>query len=124
MADVLLDRHALIEPATAAGNSALHCLVIPTNHTADDDVRIARQLIARGADPNAANSKDPLAFFCVLNMPFTDEEREPLYDVWLSRTGSDVTTVCAEYGLSPLTAAQGLPYHQSIAERMYDDVGV
>lgn len=57
--------------------------------------------------------------FCeVLRMKHTDEELQPIYDLWFEQPGPLDFTTPATNGREPLGTARALPHRKSILERM------
>jgi len=50
-------------------------------------------------------------------MKYTDEELQPLYDIWLENPNADFTTK-SNYGFSNLELAAKVPYRSHILQQM------
>lgn len=114
----LLDQGARPWTPDSEGHTALHVLFGQAEHRIDDDTRIARRLIDLGADVNAVSSQGGLVFCEVLWMKHTDEEFEPIYDLWFEQPGPLDFTTPAANGREPFGTARALPYRKSILERL------
>ncbi len=114
----LLDRGVQLGAPNSEGYTELHVLFGQTRHRIDEDVRIARRLIGIGADINAVSPRGGLVFCEVLWMKHTDEDLEPIYDLWFEQPGPLDFTTPAKNGSQPLLMARSLPYRASILDRM------
>lgn len=63
------------------------------------------------------DKKDRLPLQYVVNMKYTDEELEPLYQIWFSQNNVLVNHKNA-WGKTPLEIAEKMPYRASLLERM------
>lgn len=75
--------------------------------------------MARGADVNHLDNKGRSAFQYILNTKYTDDELEPLYDLWFAQESLRLDTPNA-WGKTLLQLAQMLPFRQQLVERMQD----
>lgn len=112
----LLDEGA---PLTAGdgGATALHVLFGQVSHDVGEDARIARRLIDAGADINALDENGRVPFLEVLNIKYSDEDLNPIYDLWFEREDADFTLVSV-HGVSPISFAKKLPFRGSVVDRM------
>lgn len=117
IADFLLDHGAPVETSGNNGATVLHVLFGQVSHDLARDENLARRLIERGAHINATDLDGRLPFVDVLAMKFTDDQLQPIYDLWFAQPDPDFTTA-SRFGLSPLTAAMKLPYRSAILARM------
>ena len=113
----LLDQGGEPGEANAYGETVLHVLFGHVNHDIQEDVKLAKRFIEAGADINALDKAKRLPFLGVLNMKYTDEELQPLYDIWLESPNADFTTK-SNYGFSNLELAAKVPYRSHILQQM------
>jgi len=121
ISNFLLDQGAPADTTGNGGASALHILFGQVSHDIEQDVRLARRLIAGGADINHADDNGRLPFVDVISMKFTDEDLQPIYDLWFEQPNPDFTSE-SRFGLSPLSAARKLPFRSEILSRMENHV--
>ncbi|MFK4789127.1 hypothetical protein [Microbacterium sp. ZW T5_56] len=86
------------------------------------DVAIAKRLIALGADVNAVSPPGGLVFCEVVRITLTDEELEPIYDLWFAQPGRLDFETPSRRGATPLGYARAVPYRASILRRMEEYV--
>lgn len=114
----LLDQGARPGTPDSEGHTELHVLFGQVEHRIDDDTRIARRLIDLGSDVNAVSPQGGPVFCEVPWMKHTDEELQPIYDLWFEQPEPLDFTTPATNGREPLGTARALPYRKSILERM------
>lgn len=114
----LLDHGAQLGAPNSEGYTELHVLFGQVKHDIAKDVEIAKQLIALGADVNAVSPRGGLVFCEVLRMKSTDEELEPIYDLWFDQPVTLDFETPSQRGATPLNFAQAMPYRATILERM------
>ena len=95
----------------------LHILLSRTNHNIKQTAELCQRLIKNGVDINQLDKKDRLPLQYVVNMKYTDEELEPLYQIWFSQNNVLVNHKNA-WGKTPLEIAEKMPYRASLLERM------
>lgn len=117
IADFLLDHDAPVDTSGNNGATVLHVLFGQVSHDLVRVENLARRLIDRGANINAADLDGRLPFVDVLAMKYTDDQLQPIYDLWFAQPNPDFTTA-SRFGLSPVTAARKLPYRSAILARM------
>ncbi len=112
----LLDQGAQI---TAGDGEAtvLHVLFGQVSHDIGEDARIARRLIDAGADINALDENRRVPFLEVLNMKYSDDDLNPIYDLWFEHADADFTSVSV-HGVSPISFAKRLPFRAAVVDRM------
>jgi len=98
--DFLLNKGAETNVINECGENLLHILLSRTNHNI-----------------NQLDKKDRLPLQYVVNMKYTDEELEPLYQIWFSQNNVLVNHKNA-WGKTPLEIAEKMPYRASLLERM------
>ena len=91
--------------------------VARTNHNIKQTAELCQRLIKNGVDINQLDKKDRLPLQYVVNMKYTDEELEPLYQIWFSQNNVLVNHKNA-WGKTPLEIAEKMPYRASLLERM------
>jgi len=96
----------------------LHVLFGQVKHDIPSALTIARRLIAIGADVNAVSARGGLLFCEVLQMKYTDEDLEPLYDLWFEQPVVLDFETPSSRGATPLIYARAVPFRASILDRM------
>lgn len=114
----LLDQGAQLGAPNSEGYTELHVLFGQVKHDIAQDVAIARQLIALGADVNAVSPRGGLVFCEVVRMKLTDDDLKPIYDLWFEQPVILDFETPSTLGATPLNFAQARPYRASICERM------
>ncbi len=64
-----------------------------------------------------ADENGRVPFLEVLNMKYSDEDLNPIYDLWFEREDADFTSVSV-HGVSPISFAKKLPFRDSVVDRM------
>ncbi|MHA7126859.1 hypothetical protein ACRTEC_10850 [Janibacter indicus] len=114
----LLDHGTQLGAPNSEGYTELHVLFGQVKHDIAKDLAIAEQLIALGADVNSVSPRGGLVFCEVLRMKFTDEDLEPIYDLWFRQPVTLDFETPSKLGATPLNFAQAIPYRATILERM------
>ena len=115
--DFLLNKGAETNVINECGENLLHILLSRTNHNIKQTAELCQRLIKNGVDINQLDKKDRLPLQYVVNMKYTDEELEPLYQIWFSQNNVLVNHKNA-WGKTPLEIAEKMPYRASLLERM------
>lgn len=102
-----------------SNETLLHILLSRVHHNLDQTVILCRELMVRGADVHQLDNKGRSAFQYILNTKYTDDELEPLYDLWFSQEGLRFDTPNA-WGKTLLQLARMLPFRETLVERMQD----
>ncbi|MFK4791667.1 hypothetical protein [Microbacterium sp. ZW T5_56] len=110
----LLDRGCPLGAADSEGYAELHVLFGQVKHDVARDVSIAKRLIALGADVNAVSPRGGLVFCEVLRINLTDEDLEPIYNLWFEQPVRLDFETPSSRGATPLGYARAVPYRASI----------
>lgn len=114
----LLDHGCRPGAPRSEGTNELHVLFGKNPKDIDATASLARELLELGADINAMSPKFGVPMCELLGIKRTDEELEPLYDVWFGQeVVLDLVTPSAT-GRTPLNMAQALPYRAAVLERI------
>lgn len=114
----LLDEGASPNVVNECQETLLHILLSRTTHDLPKTIKICERLIDAGVDINKPDNKNQLALQYLINMKNTDEELEPLYNIWFSQSYVEVNRK-NNWGKSPLDIAEMMPYRKSLVERLY-----
>jgi ankyrin repeat protein len=117
LANFLLDEGCALGEANSEGSTVLHVLFGHVRHDIKEDTKLARRLIAAGADINALNKAKQSPFLWVINMKYIDEDLQPLYDIWFEHPEADFTTK-SRYGFSLIELAAKVPYRAQLLQQM------
>lgn len=113
----LLDKKIDVTCVDKDQDSILHLLLSKKEHDINKTTSLCKRLIDSGADINALNKNKAVALKMMLFMKHTDEELEPLYDLWFSQPFVNLLTK-DKWGLTPIDFAKRAPYRTKIVERM------
>lgn len=114
----LLDHGCGLGGPDSEGHTELHVLFGQVKHDIAEDVKIAKQLIALGADVNAVSPRSGLVFSLIVQMKYTDEDLEPIYQLWFDQPVTLDFQTPSSRGAEPIGFARAVPYRKSILERM------
>lgn len=78
---------------------------------------LCARILKGGANKNALDNKNRSAFQYLINMKYTDDELELLYNIWLSQPEANLNAK-NDWGKSPLEIAQSMPYRKKLVERL------
>lgn len=81
---LLLDKGYKVTWKNEENETVLHILLSRTQQNLEQTYQLCKVFIQEGVDINAVDCKERLALQYLVNMKFSDEELEPLYDLWLS----------------------------------------
>lgn len=76
-----------------------------------------RALIDKGVNINHLDEKERVPLQYLINLKYTDEELEPLYQIWFTQDRVLVNHKNA-WGKTPLEIVEQMPYRENILERM------
>ena len=76
-----------------------------------------KKLIDKGVNINQLDEKESVPLQYLINLKHTDEELEPLYQIWFAQNSILVNHKNA-WGKTPLEIAEQMPYRASLLERM------
>ena len=71
-----------------------------------------KKLIDKGVNINQLDEKERVPLQYLINLKYTDEELEPLYQIWFAQNSILVNHK------TPLEIAEQMPYRASLLERM------
>lgn len=75
------------------------------------------KLIDKGVNINQLDEKERVPLQYLINLKHTDEELEPLYQIWFAQNSILVNHKNA-WGKTPLEIAEQMSYRASLLERM------
>lgn len=117
----LLDNGSTVNIEAKDKRTLLHTILEHRDHDIDQTTHICKRLIEAGVDINQLDSKNRLALSELLNLKFSDEDLEELYDLWFSQPIVDVLTKNA-WGYSPLDLARKLPFRKTLVKMMEEHI--
>lgn len=115
----LLDEGADPHLLTPNGSTVLHLLLECPTHLLEPTINLCKRFLEMGVDPNVLNSNRESAIVWLINLKFTDDELQPLYDAWFSYP-QKVLNVPSRYGCTPIELAQRFPLHAKLLSRMLE----
>lgn len=113
----LIEKGAEVNETNECGENLLHILLSRTNHDLSQTEKICKRLIDGGININQLDEKKRVPLQYLINMKYTDEELEPLYQIWLAQK-SLLVNCKNEWGKTPIEIAAEMPYRSSILERL------
>ena len=113
----LLEKGMKTDEINECGETLLHVLLSRTKHDLVQTEELSKIIISRGVNINQLDEKGRVSFQYLINMKYTDEELEPLYQLWFS-CGNILINHKNAWGKTPLEIAEQMPYRNKIVERM------
>lgn len=83
-AEFLLKEKISVAPVRGEFDGPFHYLFRQKKHDISQTVSLCEKLLKAGADPNLAGAKNILPVECIMQMNYSEEELQPLYDLWMS----------------------------------------
>lgn len=117
ISDFLLGKDVEVNVTNECGENLLHVLLSRTNHNIQQTTELCKKIISKGANINQLDEKDRVPLQYLINMKYTDEELEPLYQIWFAQNNIIVNHKNA-WGKTPLEIAEQMPYRLSMLESM------
>ena len=99
------------------GENLLHILLSRTNHNLKQTTELCKKLIDKGVNINQLDRRGRVPLQYLINLKYTDEELEPLYQIWFSQN-SILVNHKNVWGKTPLEIAEKMPYRASLLERL------
>lgn len=115
--DFLLNKGAEANVTNECGENLLHILLSRTNHNIKQTAELCKKLIDKGININQLDEKERVPLQYLINLKYTDEELEPLYQIWFAQNSILVNHKNA-WGKTPLEIAEQMPYRASLLKRM------
>ena len=113
----LLDKGADVLALNEHKENLLHILLSRTNHDLLQTISLCKRLVDAGVSINQFDDKNRVPLQYLINMKYTDDQLEPLYDIWFSQP-----TICMDvpnaWGKTPIQLAEQLPYRKNLLKRM------
>lgn len=106
--EFLLERKTDATGVNESGENLFHILFSRNKHNLSRTLVMTEQFLQVGVDINRIDEKGRLPLQYVINMPYSDEELEPLYDLILSKN-LNIAHKNA-WGYSPIDLAMKVPY--------------
>ena len=113
----LLDKRIDVSGLNEENENVLHVLLSRTNHNLKQTIELCKRLIDDGANINQIDKKGLVPLQYIINLKYTDEELEPLYEIWFAKNNVVIDHKNA-WGKSPLEIAEIIPYREKLLERM------
>lgn len=113
----LLDKGADPCGVNNCKENLLHILLSRGKHDLQQTTELCRRLVDSGVDINQIDERGRVPLQYLVNMKFTDEELEPLFQIFFSQPNLLVDHKNV-LGKSPLELAELLPYRKSMVEHM------
>ncbi|WP_243143595.1 ankyrin repeat domain-containing protein [Pseudobutyrivibrio xylanivorans] len=117
--DFLITKGADVRVTNECNENLLHILLSRTTHNLEQTRILCQKIIEAGVDINQMDEKGRVPLQYLINMKYTDEELEPLYDLWFSQSNLDFRHKNA-WDKTPLELAEMLPYREKLVERMHN----
>lgn len=113
----LLSKGAEVNVTNEYGENLLHILLSRTNHNIKQTEELCKKLVDGGVNINQLDKKGRVPLQYLINMKYSDEELEPLYQIWFEQNSILVNYKNA-WGKTPLEIAEQMPYRARLLERM------
>ena len=113
----LLDKGIDVSGLNEENENVLHVLLSRTDHNLKQTIELCKRLIDGGANINQIDKKGLVPLQYIINLKYTDEELEPLYEIWFAKNNVVIDHKNA-WGKSPLEIAEIIPYREKLLERM------
>lgn len=113
----LIDKGVRIDEINECGENLLHVLLSRTKHDLEQTKDLCELLISKGININQIDEKGRVPFQYLINLKYTDEELEPLYELWFSCDNIVINQKNA-WGKTPIEIAEQIPYRCKLVERM------
>lgn len=117
ISNFLIDKGVDVLCLNDENESVLHVLLGQIKHDLDKTIKLCQRFLSEGVDINILDKKNRVALQYILNMKYTDEQLEPLYNLWFSQSYVELT-IPNKWGMTPVDLAKKLPYRKYILERM------
>ena len=113
----LLDKGLTVDIETDNCITLLHIVLGHVDHDIKQTTYLCKKLIERGVDINQLDVKNRLAIQYIINLKFSDEELNELYELWFMQPTVDILTK-NDWGVSPIELAKKLPYRKKLVDIM------
>ena len=113
----LLDRCSDVNVINEEGEGLLHILLSRTNHDIKQTIELCRKILEKGGNINQLDNKNRVPLQYIIIMKYTDEELEPLYELWFSQENI-LNSQKNAWGKTPLEIAEKIPYRMHLVERI------
>ncbi len=113
----LIERNVPLSGVNDNNENMLHILLSRRKHNLQETLELCRAIISGGADINQLDKQDRVPLQYLINMKYSDEDLEPLYELWLSFDNLLVSKKNA-WGKSPLELVKVLPYRENFYRRL------
>lgn len=113
----LLNKGAEVNVINECNENLLHVLLSRINHNIKQTAELCKILIDKGVNINQLDEKGRVPLQYLINLKYSDEELEVLYELWFTQKNVLVNHKNA-WGKSPLELAEKMPFRASVVERM------
>lgn len=113
----LLDKGIAVNGLNEENENVLHVLLSRKNHNLKQTIELCKRLIDSGANINQIDKKEMVPLQYIINMKYTDEELETLYEIWFAKNHVVIDHKNA-WEKTPLEIAEIIPYREKLLERM------
>lgn len=117
--DFLLNEGAKVDVVNEHQETLLHILLSSVKHDLTKTIALCKRLIENGCNINQLDDKNRLALLYLVNMKYSDEELEPLYNIWLSQPNV-IVNIKNKWDKTPLDVAKTMPYRSKLVGRLQE----
>ena len=114
----LIEKGANVCVLNECNENLLHILLSRPIHNLSQTAELCRKFISAGVDINQLDNKHRLPIQYLIEMKYTDEELEPLYDIWFKQPVE--LHIPNAWGKTPFQMAEMLPFRIKLLQRMKD----
>lgn len=114
---LLLEKKIEVDGVNENGENVLHILLSRIKHNIKQTEELCQRLIELGANINQVDKNGRVPLQYLINMNYTEDELEPLYNIWFSQE-SLIVNRKNSWGKTPVELAEQVPYRKKILERI------
>lgn len=111
----LLKKGTDVKGTNECGENLFHILLSRVNHVLFQTEEICDVLIEKGVDINKIDNKGRVPLQYIINMKYTDDELERLYQIWFSH-GKVLVSHKNDWGKNPVEIMEQMPYRKKLLE--------
>ena len=113
----LIDKGADVNVINENCENLLHILLSRVSHNINQTAELCQRLIGMGVNVNQLDNKERVPLQYVINLKYTDEELEPIYDI-LCNQDKLLVNHKNVWGKTPLELAEQMSYRKSILDKL------
>ena len=113
----LINRGAEVDVINENHENLLHILLSRTHHNINQTAELCKRLIDMGVNINQLDEKGRVPLQYLINLKYTDEELEPIYQIWFAQN-SILINHKNSWGKTLLELVEKMPYRMSLLERL------